>query len=631
MTIFTGGADATGTGISRRTVLGGMGATLGATALRGYGVQADEPAHFTHGVASGDPLSDRVVIWTRVIPGDGTSNRLDVRWQVSRDTAFTKIAAEGTTFTNRQRDFTVKIDARGLEPRTRYYYRFIAEGVTSITGRTLTLPDENLDAVKMAVVSCSNYPQGYFHIYKEIAKRPVQLVLHLGDYIYEYEEGKYADKAILKKGRNVKPPHEIIKLEDYRMRYGLYRSDPDLQAVHAAHPFICVWDDHEIANDTWVDGAENHNEGDGPFEARKKAAIQAYREWLPIRDDRPSMEGAPDGQIYRRFDIGILASLIMLDTRLIGRTKGLDYQTDLPMRQIPFDFSDPEAPKAVLDPSALADLPAAAIRQITVPFDMRDGTPKPVTDWPTLQGLDPKALPQGFAYLPDTDTFRKGILGDENRTMLGETQEDWLADTLQASRDKGIPWQILGQQVLMGKVGMPLLREEDFDFSRPSFVKPDLVGTLQFLARAQMPFNLDAWDGYPAARERVFDLIKAHANNAVVLAGDTHNAWAFNMKDKDGAPVAVEFGTASVSSPGLESYLPVSGERMSDALHAASPELAYTQTTHRGWMEMTLTPSEAITQWFFINTVKEERYALVPGAIAVTKAGAHEMTVKPIV
>ncbi|WP_262690417.1 alkaline phosphatase D family protein [Kordiimonas aestuarii] len=605
---------------SRRSFLGIMGASLGAAALRGHTVKASDTVHFTHGVASGDPLQDRVILWSRVIPGSGEAKNLKVAWQVASDDNFSAIVSEGSATAAVSRDHIVKVDADGLKPGTIYYYRFICDGVTSPAGRTRSLPADGTKHARMAVISCSNYPQGYFNVYRELANRDVEVVLHLGDYIYEYATGIYSNDAAVAKGRAVTPKNECLALEDYRERYGLYRSDPDLQAAHAAHPFICVWDDHEIANNSWKDGAENHNAGEGSYAERKKAAIRAYHEWLPVRE-------TTTGQtiIRRSFNYGGLASLIMLDTRIEGRDAQLSYETDLPYRTLPFDMRDASKPKALLSAEAMQDVPPDAIRDIPVPFDLRGEKPQPMTDLAEIKKLDPKKLPSGFSYLPDGEKFRSDILGDKTRTILGKEQEDWITAELQVSKDAGVPWQVFGQQLLIGKVPMPYLRDEDLDFSDPAYISKERFKAAQMIAQLQLPFNLDFWDGYPACRTRIFESIKVHANNAVFLAGDTHNAWAFNLADEDGNAVAVEFGTPSISSPGLETYIPAQPATVKTALKKTSPELQYIDSEHRGWLELDLTPERATSTWYFVSTVLEQEYTVTEGQTVETRAGSHRL------
>ena len=268
---------------------------------------ASVSSRFPHGVASGDPLSDRVMLWTRV---SGLAGTPDVRWTVASDAAFSRIAATGTIRTAAERDFTVKVDAGGLQPAETYYYRFEVGAERSVVGRTRTLPGPPAERVRMAVVSCANYPYGFFNVYGRIAARAdLDAVLHLGDYIYEFENGRYGDGTAL--ARVPHPMRETITLDDYRARYATYRTDPDLQEAHRQHPFITVWDDHELANNAWRDGAGNHQPAsEGDWLVRRAAAWRAYLEWMPIREQT---DFAP--RLYRTFRFGGLADLIMLDTR----------------------------------------------------------------------------------------------------------------------------------------------------------------------------------------------------------------------------------------------------------------------------------------------------------------------------
>ncbi|RFU83583.1 alkaline phosphatase [Streptomyces triticagri] len=277
---------------------------------------ADAGPAFLHGVASGDPLPDGVLLWTRVtptpdaVPGSGKGSDVKVTWEVAEDAAFNRVVTSGSTVAKAATDHTVKADVRGLRPASDYHFRFTADGVVSAVGRTRTTPGLEAAApgVRFGVVSCANWESGYFSAYRHLAARgDLDAVLHLGDYIYEYRNGEYpaAEYTV----RAHEPKHEIVSLADYRTRHGNYKTDTDLQALHARHPVIAIWDDHEFANDAWSGGAENHTPGDeGDWAARREAAKQAYFEWMPVRP-------ATEGTVYRRIRYGTLADLHLLDLR----------------------------------------------------------------------------------------------------------------------------------------------------------------------------------------------------------------------------------------------------------------------------------------------------------------------------
>ncbi len=269
-------------------------------------------APFYHGVASGDPLHDRVIIWTRVTPEEVNDLPIQGSWRMASDEAMTQIVNSGTFITNQNKDYTVKIDVTGLSASTCYYFDFGHNGSHSAVGRTRTADLGNNTNARFAVVSCSNYQHGYFNAYRAISERnDINAVLHLGDYIYEYGAGAYSANIA---ERVHEPTNEIVSLEDYRLRYSHYRLDTDLQELHRHYPFICVWDDHESANDAYTEGADNHDPAtQGTWADRKSNSIQAYFEWLPIR------ETSFANSIYRKIEYGNLLNLYMLDTRLEGR------------------------------------------------------------------------------------------------------------------------------------------------------------------------------------------------------------------------------------------------------------------------------------------------------------------------
>jgi alkaline phosphatase D len=305
--------------ISRRTFSGVLGAA-GLTAMWPTAAPAQSDASdawFRHGVASGDPLTDRVILWTRVTPPQAW-NIIPVVVTVAEDPAMTRVVARRLTYAEAGRDYTVKFDLTGLEAGKTYYYRFQSFAQFSPVGRTRTLPTGAVDRLRFGVASCSNLPYGFFHAYRFLARRAdLDFVLHLGDYIYEYGNGTYGDGTAI--GRIPQPNKELVTLEDYRTRYAQYRRDPDLQEVHRQHPFIVVWDDHESANDSWKDGAQNHQPEEGDWNVRKEAAIRAWYEWLPVREPETNLD-----RIYRSFPLGDLADLFMLDTRLLARDRQVE-------------------------------------------------------------------------------------------------------------------------------------------------------------------------------------------------------------------------------------------------------------------------------------------------------------------
>ncbi len=534
--------------MQRRQFLKTLAALPAAGCASGAGLEnPSATARFTHGVASGDPLADRVILWTRAVPLAGGTTAPVIGWTVARDPGFVDIVAKGTAKAQPERDYCVKVDATGLAPDSRYYYRFDAGDAQSPVGRTRSLPNGAVDEISLAVMSCSNLPWGYFNAYRGLARRDdIAAMIHLGDYIYEYERGRYASASIEALGRQVSPPGETISLADYRTRYATYRLDPDLQAAHAAHPMIAVWDDHESTNDGWRDGAENHEESEGDWGARKAASRQAWLEWLPVRESGDTAAG----RIYRQFDLGELASLIMLDTRLIGRDRQWDYRQDL--------------------------------------------------------ALDPKAGPQAMAAA--VARFRAEKLDRADRSLLGTRQEAWLGQALQASKTRGQIWQLIGQQVVVGTMRSPVALAEMVDPANPGLAPIDALRYFGLLSRLGLPFNLDAWDGYPAARARLLDAALAQGHNLLTLSGDTHNAWAFRLPHK-GRLAGVDLATHSISSPGMEYYLNAPPAALAKALVETNPELLWADTRHRGYMTVTLRRDRAQARWWAVSSVTDKNFS----------------------
>jgi alkaline phosphatase D len=507
---------------TRRDFLATSAVAIGSSAFVGvdrvFAAQRSE-AVFRHGVASGDPLRDRVVLWTRVTPGR-PGEVVDVGWMLARDARMSRVFASGSIRTSAERDYTVKLDAVALEPGTTYYYRFSARGARSPVGRARTLPARPTNRVRLAIVSCSNFPFGFFNVYARLAaRRDLDAVLHLGDYIYEYENGRYGGRE---EGdgkpldRVPFPDKEIVSLDDYRARYGQYREDPDLQAAHQQHTFIPVWDDHEFSNNAWREGAENHDATEGEWSDRKTAAMRAWLEWMPVRESASALAG--DYRLYRHFAFGDLADVLMLDTRIEGR-----------------------------------DLQAAR---------------------------------EDVAALERT-----------SRQLLGVRQEEWLAETLRDSTAAGKPWQILGQQVMMSPQ----------------------------VERGVAAANPDSWDGYRAARERVFDAA-ADVKHLVVLTGDVHSSWGYDLtrdpfdgKTYNPATGAGAIGTEIVT-PSVTSPNRLQADQL-ERIRAARPHLKYVSGEHRGYVVLDLTRERLQADWWYVPTILERTTSEQFGQGLISEAG----------
>lgn len=309
--------------ISRRALIA-AGTGLAAAAMTGCSDGNDRrapPVSFLHGVASGDPLQDRVILWTRL--SDAVEAAV-VEWVVATDPALSSVVrASGDGFDEQpmaatpEADFTFKLDVSGLQPGTTYYYQFRVDGARSPVGRTRTAP-QDAPRLRFAVASCAKYHQAYWHAYRHIAARAdLDLVLHCGDYLYEED-----DRGSAVPGRELDENVEVYTLGQYRRRYALFRSDPDLQELHRQHPMVAVWDDHELADNCWYGGAHRHDEAtQGPWAERRAAAVRSYAEWMPVREQPTPAGKNRYERIYRSFSYGTLADVIAIDTRVIGRDR----------------------------------------------------------------------------------------------------------------------------------------------------------------------------------------------------------------------------------------------------------------------------------------------------------------------
>lgn len=520
--------------LSRRGVLlgGAMGLGLAAAPLA-----AQLGGGFTHGIASGEPTANSVLLWTRFVG----SRPVRLRYEVSDSPDFAKVRAGGSATASPQTDWCAKATARGLAPGAWYHYRFIApDGTISPAGRTRTLPDGSVERFRLAVFSCSNLGFGHFNAYAHAAEAAdFDLAVHLGDYLYEYDVASYPSAAQRVEGRLPEPASEIVRLADYRLRYASYRRDPDLMRLHQLFPMISVTDDHESANDSWKGGAENHSpETEGPWSARKTAALRARSEWMPVSDAH-----------WARYDIGNLASLFRLETRLVARDK-------------PFDLA-----------ALVKGLPAEQVG-------------------------------------PALRAFREASYADPKRTLMGVAQERWLARGLSASVRSGRKWQVLAQQVVMGGLATPPDLLEKVGKDAPDYVLRRLAAA-NAASRAGLPANMDAWDGYPAARERLLKAAREANANLVTLTGDTHNAWAFELAHA-GEPAGVEFAGQSVTSPGFEGTLgKVPPTDLAASLVRHNPQLRWTDTSRRGYMAVELSNARASCEWRFTGSVRGRTNELV--------------------
>lgn len=527
--------------VTRRGALGLVGA--GALAPATAATRPEVAVAFRHGVASGDPTTRGAVLWTRVTPPAGHAAPIAVEWHVA-ELAGGAAVESGRIDARAARDFTIKPEPTRLKPGREYRYWFEAAGIRSPEGRFRTLPEGAVAELSLAIVSCQLYGGGLFNAYDAIAKlERLDAIVHLGDYIYEYGAEGYGAEIAAKLGRQVEPAHEIVTLADYRTRHALYKRDPDLQAAHARAAMIAVWDDHETTNDSFREGAQNHQpETEGDWAKRKAAAMQAYFEWMPIRDPAP---GRPWEAINRTFHFGDLATLAMVETRLLARSQQAEFKGQTP------------------DPAAFAPVFAERNR-------------------------------------PD-------------RELLGENQRAWLEGELAASVKAGRPWQILGNQVVMARVPGPDLEkllspEQRAGLSSLPAATAARVSAAQASYRAGLPFNLDSWDGYPAARERLYDSFRRAGARPLVLSGDSHAFWANALADQQGRPIGVEFGTSSITSPSIGDSLPALP--LGPLLEKAGEEVQFCDQRAKGFILLSLTPDRATADYRAVSTILAKPYAV---------------------
>ncbi|MEP4052811.1 MAG: alkaline phosphatase D family protein [Litorimonas sp.] len=535
--------------LTRRGVMGltagaGLAACTAPETVVGKNDHVIKAGAFAHGIASGDPFTNSVVLWTHVsteLEGD-----VEVLWKMALDAEFTNVVKSATVTTNAARDFCVKVIADDLEPGQTYYYCFHAGDAVSEIGRTRTLPEGETEQLRFAIVSCANWQHGYFNTYDAIAKRaeeqPYNAMIHLGDYYYEYgvlDSPRLPDRIH-------EPKHEIVDLSDYRQRHAQYRSDAALQAATSAMPLIAVWDDHETSNDSWLAGAQNHQAGsEGDWDMRKQAALRAYYEWMPIREPKA---GRVRSDIFRNFRFGDLANLTCVETRLTARAEPIVVET--------------------------------YIEEISA---------------------------EGGA-----EKFRDEVLYNPDREMFGADQQDFIIKSLSESKADGVPWRLLANQVIMGRLLTP-----DFtpyiDEASVQRIEVDWPEVRDFLtlSKYNMPVYPDSWDGYPVARENFYAALdSAGLNDMLVLTGDAHEFWLNDLTTETGTKMGVEVVTSSVSSETLTAYLGDGTAEHNLLLTQKNADARYYNATRSGFIDLTLTPKNAAVVMLNVDTVLSREYTL---------------------
>jgi alkaline phosphatase D len=522
----------------------GLGGGFLASGLPAHAADGKADGVFRHGIASGDPDQTSLVLWTRV-EARAAVEKID--WQLARDPGFRQIAASGTIETSAARDFTAKVLVTGLQPGTRYHYRFVARGETSPVGRTRTLPDGALDALGIALISCSNYPFGYFNAYDAIAKDSlVDIVLHTGDYLYEYAADGWGGEAGRKLGRLHEPANEIVSLSDYRTRHAQYRRDAGLQAMTAAHPFISCWDDHESANNPWVGGAQNHQpKTEGSWLRRRQASIQAYYEWLPIRE--PGL-GRNAADYWRSYRFGTLATLVTIETRHSARAEQIDY----------LDYAEKIASQA--DAAKLRDEVIGAPDRPMISAEMEDFLAAELTRsvkagerWRVIGNAIP------MARTPVPDLIGAGLLPEP-------TAPDITFNT------RALAWK--------AKWGLPFYPDtwDGYPWARERF--------------------------YTLCRD-------CGASDLIVLTGDSHSFWANRLFDDAKRPMGIELGTAGVTSPGdfLDSgFGPDLSAKLDKAFADMLDEIEWTDNFHQGYVRLDLRLDSAQASFIAMSTVTSPAY-----------------------
>lgn len=549
------------TAISRRALLAGMAGSAAFLGLPSSLLARPLPTNptFRHGVASGDPNATSVVLWTRAT----ASGAAQVTWELSTTRDFAKVLRSGKVTTDASRDHTVKVLAGDLAPGGIYYYRFRLGEAVSPIGRTRTLPEGRLDRLGIALASCSNYAFGFFNAYDAIARdADVDFVLHTGDYIYEYggKDG-WGSEIARSIGRVQAPLHEIVSLADYRMRHAQYKTDAGAQAMHANHTLLACWDDHESTNNPWTGGAQNHQPAtEGDWAIRRAASVQAYFEWMPVREPEwLEQKGRTRMQFWRQYRFGDLALLHTLETRHTGRARQIEYK---------------DHAEEIVDKASAA-------------------------------------------------RFRKDVLGAPGRPMLSPELEADLEAALTRSVEQGQPWRIIGSPMVIARVEVPDIAKLGIvpdPFPKLATALPeeraklaaDPVVSLAWRGHYNLPDYTDAWGGYPWARARLYDMSRrAGAGDLVFLSGDSHSFWANRLADDTGRSAGIEFGTAGISSPGdfVESGFGDTTARALDKAYGDHiPEVVWTDNMHQGYVRVEFGREKGLATFVVVDTVLSPDY-----------------------
>jgi alkaline phosphatase D len=536
---------------SRRTALAGLAGTALAAALPSRLLAAQSGSQvFRHGVASGDPDAGSVVLWTRVTAiGDTVTE-----WELANDAGFRSVIQSGRAIATADRDYTVKVLASGLRPGATYHYRFRAGGVVSPTGRTRTLPVGRIDRLGIALASCSNYGFGFFNAYDAIARDPaVDFVFHAGDYLYEYGATEWGGDVARSIGRVHEPAHEIVSLADYRLRHAQYKTDTGAQAMHAAHPLLACWDDHESTNNPWTGGAQNHQSGkEGDWAVRRAASIRAYFEWMPVREpEMLAVAGRSRSQFWRSYVFGDLATMVTLESRHTARAQQIDYTT----------------------------LAASVSNQVEAARVVHD------------------------------------VLGAPGRSLIAPELEADLDIALRRSATARQPWRLIGNPVPIARTRVPDVAALGLlpDPAAPVAATP-WAQELAWKGRWNLPNHPDNWDGYGWARQRFYDNARAAgADDLIFMTGDSHSFWANRLADDGGRAAGIELGTSGISSPGdfMSRGMGATLARKLDAAFAAhNDEVLWTDNMHQGYVRLVLTPDAGQASFMAVDTLLSRNYTI---------------------